>query len=61
MSSSKTVAANRVHHLSLNQESKKNPKHLPGRASATVSNSSEVVANELSIFSHEHKGKRESG
>lgn len=38
---------------------KKSPKHLLGRAPAAVSNSSEVVANELSIFSHEHKEKRE--
>lgn len=51
--------AKHVHHLPLNKESRKNPKHLLGRASAKVSNSSEVVANELSIFSHQHKGKKE--
>lgn len=54
-------AANLVHHLFLNKELRKNPKHHLGYASATVSNSFEVVANELTIFSHEHKAKRESG
>lgn len=54
-------AANRVHYLFLNKESRKDPKHHLSCASARVSISFEVVANELTIFSHEHKGKRESG